>query len=331
MIDPVQAAVGIIVMLIVVGAFLYIFYSRTNAVEKTGYGALIMLAVVSLMIPVFWILESNGEAMAKTQQHTLAVQNGATLYAQYCFQCHGTQGQGIEGKGAKLNNNPDVNNLNDADLLRIIAAGVYDPTNPGNKNAALMPAFSERYNGPLTDDDIQYLFELIRSSDPNYLAKNGYPTGPGANGFAQVGPDLQGNNPSGYATAVAQEASGQFGAPVDMTKQTAITINMVNTPPGASCTPACYTPINVKVKVGTKITWVNKSSSPHTVTAIKDTTTKTPEPQIFDSGATNFIAPGSSYTYTVTAAAYNFNSSHVVVYFCRVHPTGMFAELTIVQ
>ena len=59
MVDPVQAAIGIVVALITVGALLYVFYSRTNAVQKTGYGALIMLAVVSLMIPVFWITESN--------------------------------------------------------------------------------------------------------------------------------------------------------------------------------------------------------------------------------------------------------------------------------
>ena len=43
MIDPGQAIIGIIVLLVAVGALLYVFYSRTNAVEKTGYGALIML------------------------------------------------------------------------------------------------------------------------------------------------------------------------------------------------------------------------------------------------------------------------------------------------
>ena len=35
----VQAAVGIVVLLIVVGGLLRIFYARTNAVQKTGYGA----------------------------------------------------------------------------------------------------------------------------------------------------------------------------------------------------------------------------------------------------------------------------------------------------
>ncbi len=115
MTDPVQAAIGIVVALIVVGALLYIFYSRTNSVEKTGFGALMMLAVVSLMIPVFWITESNAQAISKLQQHTTDVSRGAALFAQYCQQCHGINGQGLIGP--KLNGNPAVNKLTDADIL----------------------------------------------------------------------------------------------------------------------------------------------------------------------------------------------------------------------
>jgi hypothetical protein len=47
MVNPVQAAVGIIVLLVTVGALLYIFISRTNAVEKTGYGALTTPSIAS--------------------------------------------------------------------------------------------------------------------------------------------------------------------------------------------------------------------------------------------------------------------------------------------
>src|SRR5713101_1748900 len=107
MVDPVQAAIGIIVVLIAVGGLLYLFYSRTNAVEKTGYGALVMLSIVSLMIPVFWIMETNGQTQAKVQQHNTAVQQGAALYAQFCESCHGLTGQG--GTGPKLNGNTAVN------------------------------------------------------------------------------------------------------------------------------------------------------------------------------------------------------------------------------
>jgi len=325
MVDPVQAAVGIVVLLIVVGALLYIFYSRTNAVEKTGYGALLMLAVVSLMIPVFWILETNNEAVAQADQYNASVQRGFQLYAQYCFQCHGTKGQGRSGP--KLNGNSAVNALSDNDLLRIIEGGIYDT---GDPSKPLMPAWSQRYGGPLTDTDIQYLFDLVRSADPAYAAKNGLPN---HNGFGDIAAYLQANNPTGYQTAVAQEGAGQFGKPVDMTKQKTVTINIINSPSGASCTPACYDPINIKVKVGTVITWVNKSSTPHTVTAIKgnDPSNESPDASIFDSTLAKPINTGGTFTYTVTAAAYNADpKTHTVVYYCQFHP-AMIAVLTIVQ
>jgi len=116
-----------------------------------------------------------------------------------------------------------------------------------------------------------------------------------------------------------------------MTNQSAVTINIILPPSGAACTPACFAIPNVKVKVGTTITWVNKSTTPHTVTAIKGEipSVENPASQIFDSGATKLILPGQSFTYKVTMAAYNFNSNHLVVYYCQVHP-AMTAVLTIV-
>jgi plastocyanin/mono/diheme cytochrome c family protein len=325
MIDPVQTVINFLVLIAAVGALLFVFYSRTNAVEKTGYGALIMLTIVSLLIPIFWIVESNNEAMATAQQHTTSVQRGVALYAQYCYQCHGTKGQGRIGP--KLNNNSAVNNFTDNDLMRVISGGIYDTADP---TKPLMPAWSDRYGGPLTDNDIQYLFDLIRSSDPAYLQKNGLS---GGNGFTQVATAIQALNPTAYQTAVAQEGSGQFGKPVDMTKQKAITINIVAPPPGASCSPACFEIPNLKVKVGTVITWVNKSTTPHTASAIQGTDVSNIKvaKNIFDSGLSTPITPGGKFTYTVTAAAFSFNpSTHTVVYYCQFHPS-MLAELTIVQ
>ncbi len=330
MIDPVQAAVGIVVLLVTVGALLFIFYSRTNAVEKTGYGTLVMLSIVSLMIPVFWIMESNGQTQAKIQQNNTAVAQGAALYAQYCFQCHGISGQG--GSGPKLNGNDAVNKLSDADLLRIIEAGIPNANDPSQ---LLMPAWSDQYGGPLSEPQIQYLFALIRSADPAYLKANGLPGGPNANGFNQTASALQQNNPAGYQTAVAQQTAsagaGQFGQAVDKTKDKTVTIDIVNTLTGATCTPSCFAIPNIKVKVGTKITWVNKSSAPHTVTAIKGTnpSAPVPDPALFDSGTTNLIAPNGTYSITVTQAMYNAQKDHTVIYYCQIHP-AMVAMITIV-
>ena len=326
MIDPGQVAVGIIVALVVVGALLYVFYSRTNAVEKTGYGALMMLAVVSLIIPVFWIVENNQETIAQSDQHLVDVQRGAALYAQYCYQCHGTLGQGRVGP--KLNGNPAVNKLSDADVIRIISAGIYN-TDTSKLDQPIMPAWSQTYGGPLTDNDIQYLFQLIRSSDPAYLSKNGYTGASAINGFTLVKNDI--NPPSAYETAVAQESTGQFGSPVDMTSKKAVSVNIIPSPAAATCMPACYSILNLKVKVGTVITWTNQDAVAHTVTAIQGTNVSQPKiaSQIFDSGVATGIQTGKTFTYTVTMAAYNFNPDHKVIYYCQYHPS-MLAELTIV-
>lgn len=330
MIDPVQAAVGIVVLLITVGALIYIVYSRTNAVEKTGYGALIMLAIVSLMIPVFWIMETNGQTQAKLTQQNNNVAQGAKLYAQYCFSCHGMNGQG--GSGPKLNGNSAVNSLSDTDLLRIIKAGIPNSSDPSK---FMMPAWGDQFGGPLSDPQVQYLFALIRSADPAYLQKNGLPSGANANGFTQVPNDLQQSQPSAYQTAVAQATAGagtgQFGAAVDDTGKTEVTIDIIEPPAGATCSPSCFGTMNVKVKVGTKITWVNKSSAPHTVTAIKGTNpaAPVPDPSLFDSGVANLIAPNGTYSVTITQAMYNAQKDHTVIYYCQIHPS-MLAMLTIV-
>src|SRR6266566_7819362 len=161
MIDPIQIAIGFLVLVVAVGALLFVFYSRTNAVEKTGYETLVMLAIVSLVIPILWIVDSNNQAAAKAEQHITSVQRGVVLYSTYCYQCHGTKGQGHIGP--KLNDSTAVNGLSDFDLTRIISAGIYDTADP---TKPLMPAWSQDFGGPLDNYDIQYLFDLIRSSDP---------------------------------------------------------------------------------------------------------------------------------------------------------------------
>jgi mono/diheme cytochrome c family protein/plastocyanin len=321
--------VGIVVLLITVGALVYIVYSRTNAVEKTGYGALIMLAVISLMIPVFWIMETNGQTQAKLDQQKNAVAQGAALYATYCQTCHGINGQG--GAGPKLNGNDAVNKLSDTDLLRIIKAGIPNANDPSK---FMMPAWGNQFGGPLSDPQVDYLFALIRSADPTYVKAN-YPSGAETNGFKQVAPYMQQNQPATYATAVAQATAaagtGQFGAPVDDTAQKTVAIEITEPGGTQTCTPACFGTPNVKVKVGTKITWTNKSTTPHTVTAIQGTNVGAPvaDPSIFDSGPATLINPGATFSITVTQAMYNAQKDHTVIYFCRIHP-DMVAMLTIV-
>jgi len=324
-----QAAVGLILVLIVIGGLLYIFYSRTNAIEKTGYGSLIMLALVSLMIPLFWIMEGGNETTAQAQQHTLAIQRGLALYAANCTnQCYGIQGGKVVNPKYNGYTVDALNQLSDDELTRIISAGIYNPAAPPLANPNAIPR-RDLYGGALLSNDVDYLFQFIRSADPQYLQSKGFD--PNENGFNQLPDYLQANFPALYQAAVSLGNAGQFGKAVDMTNQKAVTINIVQPPAGASCTPSCFEVLNAKVKVGTVITWINKTQIGHTVTAIQGKNTAAPQaaPDIFDSGVSNLIPSNGMFTYTVTQAAYNANPDHVLIYYCRIHP-DMLAELTIV-
>lgn len=327
-----QVVVGVILLLLVVGGLLYIFYSRSNAVEKTGYGALIMLALVSLMIPVFWIVEGGQEASAQTSQYTLGVQRGLALYAQYCTDnCYQ-----ITKAGKLLNPTyngytiDQLNALSDAQVMRIITAGIYAPS--ATPPAANSLVDDTAYGGPLSTMDEQYLFDFLRSADPEYLKSNGYPI---HSGFDDLVSYLQNNDTTAYNAALAAGSPTNFGTPVNMTNQKTLTINIADTAPGQTCNPSCFQYKNVEVKVGTTITWVNKSNLPHTVTAGQGESASvlTPATGSFDSSAgtaTKLLMPGQSYTYTITPADYSLNSNHEIMYFCKIHPM-MVAALTIVQ
>src|SRR5437763_14355438 len=102
----------------------------------------------------------------------------------------------------------------------------------------------------------------MRSDCRAYLKKNGYPH----NQVDDLATYLQGNAPGQYEAAVTFAKNGQFGQPVDLSSQKAITIDIVDSgKEGTSCasTDGCYSKPNVVVKVGTTITWVNKATMLH--------------------------------------------------------------------
>jgi plastocyanin len=63
-----------------------------------------------------------------------------------------------------------------------------------------------------------------------------------------------------------------------------------------------FSPANITVSVGTKVTWTNKDSVTHTVTS---------DTGLFDSGQ---LSPGSTFSYT-------FNNKGVFNYHCTIHAT----------
>ncbi|GCF08833.1 cupredoxin domain-containing protein [Dictyobacter arantiisoli] len=319
-----QAAVGIILLLIVVGGLLWIFYSKTNAVEKTGFGSIIMLALVALMIPVFWIVEGGNQASATAQQSTLAIQRGMQTYGEQCTNsCFAIVNNKVVD--ATYNGYPMKFYWGQTDdfLRQYVSAGIYNPKaliQPINQGAI---PHSDQYGGALSSNDIDYLIAFIRSTDPALHEHNGLNDLPAY---------LQANDATLYANAVTFGKEGQFGAPQDLTAQNEVALSIVDPGTnGVTCQSqsGCFTPINIKVKVGTRITWTNKSKLAHTIVAVQGTDISSPKPasQIFDSKVQ--IPTDGTFSYTVTDAAYNFNTdTHGVLYYCSIHP-DMVAQIIV--
>lgn len=291
---------GLAGVCLVTAALVYILYSRGDAVSRTGFGALIFILAVGLIMPVLFISQQQAQANETTQQYYLTLQRGAALFGQYCASCHGFQGQGINGP--QLNNNPAVNALTDQDLTRIISGGIAgDPSNPG-ASGLIMPAWLDTYGGSLTDIDISYLVSFIRSSDPAYVAKNSLPS---VNGFGYVLGTLT------SATQIAQYHQQQQtgSAPTDfvtMTGKKQVAVQIINNTSGIPSNWG-FSPPDIIVSVGTTVTWTNVSNQIHTVVTRPGTT----PPQTFSS---SLLASGTgTYSFTFTQAG-NYP------YECGIHP-----------
>jgi plastocyanin/mono/diheme cytochrome c family protein len=292
---------GLAAACLLVSGLMYILYARGNAVQRTGFGALIFIIAVGLIMPILFVNQQQAQADRANQQYTLTLQRGAAIFGQYCATCHGFQGQGINGP--KLNNSDAVNALSDDDLKRIISAGI--PSDPSNPAVLAMPAWSDAYGGSLTEDDINYLVSFIRSSDPSYLATKGLPN---VNGFSYVLGTLA------NATQIAQynEQLKGGGKPTnftDMTGKKDVALQIVATPGGIANWG--FSPQNVQVSVGTTVTWTNVSGMVHTVVSQTRSGVTPPEPF----GSTTNILNGTNGTETFT-----FTKPGDYPYYCSLHP-----------
>ncbi|HEX6123318.1 MAG TPA: c-type cytochrome [Ktedonobacterales bacterium] len=294
---------GLAAACLLVAGLMYILYSRGNAVQRTGFGALVFIIAVGLIMPILFVNQQQAQADRTSQDYTLTLQRGAALFGQYCATCHGFQGQGINGP--KLNNSDAVNALSDDDLTRIISGGI--PGDPSQPAKLAMPAWSQAYGGSLTEDDISYLVSFIRSSDPKYLDTKGLPQ---VNGFSYVLGTL--TNPTSIADYKEQLKGG--GRPTqftDMTGQQAVEVQIVATP-NSAVAQWSFTPENIQISVGTTVTWKNVSGMVHTVVTHERAGVTPPD----SFGSTTSILNGTDGTQTFT-----FTKPGDYPYYCSLHPS----------
>ena len=299
-----RLAYGLAAICVIVPVLLYIFYARGNAITRGGYAALVLTLGIGLIIPVLMVNQQQAQADQTAATYDLTLHRGAALFGQYCATCHGYQGQGI--KGPKLNNSPALAKFTDDEITRIISAGIpLQVGDPATVNVLQMPSWSQRYGGPLTDDDISYLLSFISSSDPAYLQQKGLPT---TNGFNYVLGTL--TNPTAIADFKQQEKGGSKPPPdqfKDLTAQKTVTVDMADVPTNSSGYD--FDPPFITIKAGTTVTWDNKTVVPHNVFPRPGTTA--PDP--------NFKSPQFIEAQTGTWS-FTFTTPGEYQYYCSIHP-----------
>jgi plastocyanin/mono/diheme cytochrome c family protein len=305
---------GLMAICLVASALIYLFYSRGSTIEKTGYGALVFIVAIAFILPFLTITQQQDQAGATRTVYNTNLQRGAALFGQYCASCHGFLGQGINGP--QLNNNPAVNTLTTEDLTGIISGGVRNTSDPSK---FLMPAWLNTYGGSLTEEDISYLVALIQSSNPQYRATNNLPN---VNGFTYILGTL--TNPTQVAEYNIEKKGGTKPPPTtftDLTGQATVTIQGQDNGSNSSgfgwfavganaANNTSADNANIIIKVGTTVTWMNKSTAPHTVVS------GTPAaPTTAFGSLTKIISPNSPDFYSFT-----FTKAGEYPFFCSIHP-----------
>jgi len=111
------------------------------------------LTFVTVILFQFYTWREPGRIQgAESLQHEAAVEAGAELFSENCASCHGKEGQG--GVGPALNSRTLLKSTLDEVISSLIRTGI-----PGTQ----MPAWSQAYGGPFTDEQISQIVSFIRA------------------------------------------------------------------------------------------------------------------------------------------------------------------------
>ena len=99
----------------------------------------------------------NAPQIKPSTNARLTAQPGAKLYEAHCVQCHGAQGEGVNGAYPPLAQNRAVTLSNPSNLVQIVLYGGYAPTTTGNPRPFGMPPYVLKMNDKETASVLNYI------------------------------------------------------------------------------------------------------------------------------------------------------------------------------
>lgn len=173
-----------------------------NVARNLIIGSIAAVLVTALLIAIF--VTENARMEAETgAQVGVSIARGARQYDAYCAGCHGDRGQGLPGVYPALNVEDLWSGREGIAFYGTLEDYISLNISAGHP-AQRMPSWSERYGGPLRDDQIQDLTNFVmnwQGPQPEGVREEGVarPTPPPeeATPEAPAGPVGEGNPASG--------------------------------------------------------------------------------------------------------------------------------------
>jgi mono/diheme cytochrome c family protein len=180
--------------------------SRTELQITLG---LVFVLLISSILVWYGFGEEARMAEFNRQQKAQAIEVGADLFETYCSRCHGLQGLGIQGLCPPLNDRyffdkrlKDVgwSGAQEDYIVATASGGRLASTRPNlypGAGTPAMPSFSDRFGGPLRDDQIRSIAGYILNWQSTAKDVSAPPTPAGP----PVGTDINVKLPTGDAKA----------------------------------------------------------------------------------------------------------------------------------
>jgi mono/diheme cytochrome c family protein len=134
---------------------------------------IILVTLTTVVVVVYAFNEEDRMAATAEAQHARAIEVGATVYENNCSGCHGPTGEGILGLCPPLNDGHFFTSrleevgwsgsLEDY-IISTVSSGRVSSTRPdefAGQGSPAMPAWSDKFGGPLRPDQIQNVSTFI--------------------------------------------------------------------------------------------------------------------------------------------------------------------------
>jgi mono/diheme cytochrome c family protein len=153
-----------------------------SPIAKIIYGILAVIISIAALLAQF-IFENRRMAAQTDNWQGRSIEKGAEIFANNCFNCHGIDGKGLPGVAPALHSKYfftqrliDVEyagSLHDY-IASTVAGG--RPSKQQRQWAQKMPSWSNRFGGPLRDDQVEQVVQFVLNWEEDALQQSWDPT-----------------------------------------------------------------------------------------------------------------------------------------------------------